>query len=320
MKARAILVLAGIVVAGALAVGGALGLVDLLMGRRDRVVVASKAFTESVILAEITCEWLEQNGVPVDRRFYLGATNITFEGIRSGAVDMYPEYTGTGLMAILQKPPMEDRTAVLRTVKESFEASYGIEWLAPFGFDNTYALAMPEALAARLGIDTISDLLGHTDLRAGFASEFLAREDGWLGLEKKYDLHFNAPPASMEAGLMYQAAASGQLDVISAYSTDGRIDSFHLRVLRDDRSFFPPYEAMLMVRDDALARTPRLRALLEQLDGTIDEKRMRRMNAEVDLGTSSAEEVAREFLASLHVPVGLSARPEGGTSGEVIRK
>jgi glycine betaine/choline ABC-type transport system substrate-binding protein len=299
VKTQAIAVLAAIVLAGALAVKGALGIVDLMAGRRERIVVASKAFTESVILAEITCEWLEDNGIPVDRRFYLGATNITFEAIRSGAVDMYPEYTGTGLMAILQKPPMENRGAVLRTVRESFEASYGIEWLVPFGFDNTYALAMPEDLAARLHIEKISDLLAHTDLRAGFASEFLAREDGWPGLEKKYDLHFRSPPSSMEAGLMYQAAANGQLDVISAYSTDGRIDTFHLRVLRDDRVFFPPYEAMLMVRSDALAHTPHLWALLDQLAGTIDERRMRRMNAEVDFGTRSAEEVAREFLASI---------------------
>jgi glycine betaine/choline ABC-type transport system substrate-binding protein len=296
VKAQAILVLLGIVAFGAAALAGTLALVDLGAGRRDRVVVGSKAMTESVLLAEITSEWLEDNGIPVDRRLYLGATNISFEAIRSGAIDAYPEYTGTGLMAILQVPPKEDRAEVLRTVRDRFEHDYGIDWIVPFGFDNTYALAVPEELAAHLHVETISDLLAHTDLRAGFASEFLAREDGWPGLERKYGLHFAAPPKSMEAGLMYAAAASGQLDVISAYSTDGRIDTFHLRVLVDDRQFFPPYEAMLMFRADALARHPPLRPLLEQLSATIDEKRMRRMNARVDSGERSAEEVAREFL------------------------
>jgi glycine betaine/choline ABC-type transport system substrate-binding protein len=296
-KLRAIAVLLGIVALGAIAVRGALGVVDLGVGRRDRIVVGSKAFTESIILAEITCQWLEENGVSVDRRFYLGATNITFEGIRSGAIDLYPEYTGTGLMAILKRPPMEDRAAVVREVRDAFRPQ-GIEWLAPFGFDNTYALATPEALASRLGVERISDLLSHTDLKAGFASEFLARDDGWPGLERRYGLHFETPPASMEAGLMYQAAATGQLDVVSAYSTDGRVESSHLRVLADDKAFFPPYEAMLMVRSDALAHNPRLRELLDRLAGTLDEREMRHMNAAVDSGARSAEDVARAFLAA----------------------
>jgi len=268
-------------------------------GRRDRVVIGSKAFTESIILAEITAEWLESNGVPVDRRFYLGATNITFEAIRSGAIDVYPEYTGTGLLAILQHAPMEDRAEVLATVRQAFLSAHQIEWMVPFGFDNTYALAIPEHIAGRERIESISDLLQHTRLRAGFASEFLAREDGWPGLERKYGLHFQSPPSSLEAGLMYRAAAQGQLDVVSAYSTDGRVETSHLRVLRDDRNFFPPYEAMLLVRSSALARRPVLRGLLERLSGTIDETKMRRMNADVDSGTRSVEEVARGFVATL---------------------
>ncbi|HEY8075947.1 MAG TPA: glycine betaine ABC transporter substrate-binding protein, partial [Labilithrix sp.] len=214
---------------------------------------------------------------------------------RSGAIDVYPEYTGTALMAILARPPIEDRAAVLPTIRAAL-APQGIEWLTSFGFDNTYALAMPEALAQKLGIARISDLLAHPELRAGFASEFLAREDGWPGLERRYGLHFESPPISMEAGLMYQAAAQGQLDVVSAYSTDGRVESSHLRILDDDRAFFPPYEAMLMVRTQALERNPRVRELLAKLGGTIDEKTMRHMNAEVDSGRRSAEQVAREFL------------------------
>jgi glycine betaine/choline ABC-type transport system substrate-binding protein len=298
-KLRAILVLLGIIAFGGATLAGALALIDATQGRRDRVVIGSKAFTESIILAEITAEWLESNGVPVDRRFYLGATNITFEAIRSGAIDVYPEYTGTGLLAILQHAPMEDRAAVLTTVREAFRSVHQLEWMVPFGFDNTYALAIPEHIAEKQKIESISDLLHHTDLRAGFASEFLAREDGWPGLERKYALHFQTPPSSLEAGLMYQAAAQGQLDVVSAYSTDGRVETSHLRVLRDDRAFFPPYEAMLLVRSSALERRPALRGLLERLSGTIAEKRMRRMNADVDSGARSVEEVARDFLASV---------------------
>jgi glycine betaine/choline ABC-type transport system substrate-binding protein len=297
-KLRAVVVLLGIIAFGAATLAGALALIDATQGRRDRVVIGSKAFTESIILAEITAEWLESNGIPVDRRFYLGATNITFEAIRSGAIDVYPEYTGTGLLAILQRAPMEDRAAVLTTVREAFMSAHQLEWMVPFGFDNTYALAIPEHIAEKHGIASISDLLRHTELRAGFASEFLAREDGFPGLERKYGLHFKVPPSSLEAGLMYQAAAQGQLDVVSAYSTDGRVETSKLRVLRDDRAFFPPYEAMLLVRSSALARRPALRALLERLTGTIDEKKMRRMNADVDGGARSVEEVARDFLAT----------------------
>jgi glycine betaine/choline ABC-type transport system substrate-binding protein len=298
-KIRAVVVLLGIIAFGVATVSLSLALIDVIQGRRDRVVIGSKAFTESIILAEITAEWLESNGVPVDRRFYLGATNITFEAIRSGAIDVYPEYTGTGLLAILQHAPMEDRTAVLATVRQAFLSAHQIEWMVPFGFDNTYALAIPEHIAEKEKIESISDLLKHTRLRAGFASEFLAREDGWPGLERKYGLHFQPPPSSLEAGLMYQAAAQGQLDVVSAYSTDGRVETSHLRVLRDDRSFFPPYEAMLLVRSSALARRPVLRGLLERLSGTIDEKKMRRMNADVDSGARSVEEVARDFVVTL---------------------
>ena len=296
-RLRAIAVLLVIVLFGTGAVAGALSVLDRLTARRDRIVVGSKAFTESVILAEITAQWLETNGVPVDRRFYLGATNISFAAIRSSAVDVYPEYTGTALTAILDRPPMSDPTQVRSTIETEFSQRYGIDWLARFGFDNTYALAVPEELATRLHLERVSDLLAHTELRAGFASEFLARDDGWPGLERTYGLHFKSAPRSMEAGLMYQAAASGQLDVISAYSTDGRIETSHLHVLEDDRHFFPPYEAMLMARHDALTKNPRARELLERLTGSIDEKTMRHMNSMVDSGSRSAEDVARDFLA-----------------------
>jgi osmoprotectant transport system substrate-binding protein len=296
-RVRAVLVLFAIVAFGALTVAGTLALVDRLSGARDRVVVGSKAFTESIILAEIVAQWLEQSDIPVERRFNLGATNISFEAIRSGAVDLYPEYTGTGLMAILQKEPTADRSAVLESVRGEFERQFDITWLDPMGFNNTYALAMLEDLARRRNVTKISDLLGHTDLRVGFDSEFLARGDGWPGLSRRYDLRFQQSPISMEAGLTYQAAASRQVDLISAYSTDGRIETQKLRVLDDDRGFFPPYEAAIMVRREALARSPALLGALRALSGMIDDEEMRRMNAEVDFGSGSVRAVAQGFLA-----------------------
>jgi osmoprotectant transport system substrate-binding protein len=296
-RVRAVLVLFAIVAFGALTVAGTLALVDRFSGARGHVVVGSKAFTESIILAEIIAQWLEQSGVTVERHFNLGATNISFEAIRSGAVDLYPEYTGTGLMAILQEEPTADRTAVLERVRGEFERQFDITWLDPMGFNNTYALAMPEELAKRRNVTRISDLLDHTDLRVGFDSEFLARGDGWPGLSGKYDLRFRESPISMEAGLTYQAAASRQVDLISAYSTDGRIETQNLRVLDDDRGFFPPYEAAIMVRREALARRPALLAALRALSGVIDDEEMRRMNAEIDFGSGSVVAVARGFLA-----------------------
>jgi glycine betaine/choline ABC-type transport system substrate-binding protein len=260
------------------------------------VVIGSKAFTESIIVGEIAAQHLERAGVPVERRFNLGATNICFEAVRSGAIDLYPEYTGTALMAILHHASVADAAQALTAVREELERDHALTWLAPLGFDNTYALAVPEALAARLGIEKISDLRAHPGLRVGFASEFLAREDGWPGLRARYDLRFDTPPGSMEAGLMYQAAASGELDVVSVYSTDGRIETQHLRVLDDDLRFFPPYEAGFIARRASLAKSPRLAELLGGLAGRIGDAEMRRMNADVDLGKRSVEDVARTFL------------------------
>ena len=311
----ALAVLFAIVFSGGLVLAGALAIVGRFADRHDRIVIGSKAFTESIILAEIVSQRLEQDGIQVERRFNLGATNICFEAIHSGAIDVYPEYTGTGLMAILHLSPPEDRSAVLGVVRQEFASKYDLAWLEPLGFDNTYALAMPEALAKSLGVTKISDLLRHTDLRAGFASEFLAREDGWPGLEARYRLHFKKPPSSMEAGLMYQAAASGQLDVVSAYSTDGRIATQHLRVLDDDLGFFPPYQASLLVRSDALARNPKITKLLHSLAGAIGEEEMRQMNADVDFGKRSAADVAHAFLAK----AALEALEVGDAEAEPVK-
>jgi glycine betaine/choline ABC-type transport system substrate-binding protein len=305
-KLRAVLVLLGLVALAVALLRLSFVVVDIDHGthRRDVVVIGSKADTEGLLLGEIMAQWLEAHGgVQVERRFQLGGTNVCFEALRSGAIDLYPEYTGTGLVAILHEAPRSDRVEVYRHVRDRFAGSYALVLLDPFGFDNTYALAVPGSLAQRNGLHTISDLRGHPELRAGFAPEFLARADGWPGLAARYDLAFDEPPRSMEAGLMYRAAASGQLDVISAYSTDGRLDTLHLTVLDDDRHFFPPYEAAPLARRELLARHPAVRTALEALAHTLDDANMRRMNALIDEGHRPVREVARAFLSTLHAPL-----------------
>ena len=276
----------------------------------DAVVIGSKADTEGLLLGEMMAQWLERYaGVHVVRHFQLGGTNVCFQALRTGAIDLYPEYSGTGLVAILHEPPRSDRAEVMRIVRDRFARDHALAWLDPFGFDNTYAIAVPAALAAREGLRTIGDLRAHRELRAGFATEFLARDDGWPGLAARYGLAFDQAARSMEAGLMYQAAASGQLDVISAYSTDGRLDTLHLAVLEDDLHFFPPYEAAPLARRELLARHPRVRTALAALAHTLDDATMRRLNARVDEGHVDVSVVAREFLATVPGPLPSAPTP-----------
>jgi glycine betaine/choline ABC-type transport system substrate-binding protein len=276
---------------------------------RSRIVVGSKRFTESIILAEIVAQELETHEVPVQREFFLGGTHICFEALRSGAIDLYPEYTGTGLTAILGQRATADPEQVMWTLRAEFRARYGLVWLDSLGFSDAYALAMPRKRAAALGIRRISDLVGRNDLAAGFASEFLARGDGWPGLGARYGLSFARGPLGMEAGLMYKAAALGQVDVISAYTTDGRLMTLDFVVLEDDKHFFPPYEAALVVREQAAERAPAMAAVLARLSGRISQDEMRRMNAEVDDGRISVADAAREFLAHNPPP-----EPAGGAA------
>jgi len=295
-RLRALGLLVVWLLATSLLVGATVRLVDRRATEPNEITVGSKRFGESVILGEIVAQALEADRVHVRREFFLGGTNITFRALTSGAIDLYAEYTGTGLTAILGERPLADPAAALAAVRGGF-AHYDVVWLDPLGFSDSYALAMPQARAQALGIRRISDLVGRRDLAAGFASEFFAREDGWPGLRAHYGLMFGRGPFGMEAGLMYKAAAAGQIDVISAYSTDARLDALHFVLLEDDRHFFPAYEAAVVARRDALARVPEARAVLDTLRGLIHEDDIRRMNAAVDDGRAAAE-VARTFLAS----------------------
>ncbi len=303
-RLRALGGLLAIVAIAALLFAGVFALHDIARGRNARIVVGSKAFSESVILGEIIAQMLEaRSGARVDRRHHLGGTQVCFQALRSGALDVYPEYTGTGLVAILMRPAITDPEAVLGIVRREFASRYGLQWTEPLGFENTYAIAVPRRVAQRFGLRRISDLRGHADLSAGFATEFLVRGDGYPGLAQRYGLRFDHAPRSMEAGLMYRAAAEGQIDVISAYATDGRIVTMDFVVLDDDRHFFPPYQAVPLARRDTLARHPLLRSVLRALAGAIDSNAMRRMNADVDSGRAEPADVARRFIAGMSASV-----------------
>ncbi len=299
-RLRAALGLLGFVAATTVIFATLFGVIDLRRANQRQIAVGSKAFTESILLGEIMAQLIEKKtGLPVERRMNLGGTHICFVALVAGEIDLYAEYTGTGLAAILAAPTNTDPTEVLTHVRREFRARWELEWLAPMQFNNTYALAMAEPRAEELGIRKVSDLTKHLDLLAGFPAEFMAREDGYPGLRVHYGLDFEREPKTMEAGLMYGAVANGEVDVISAYATDGRIEKFQLRVLEDDRAFFPPYQATPLARSETLGRHPGVAEALAVLGGKITDAEMRKMNAEIDLGGRSVEDVAAQFVVKI---------------------
>ncbi|MEO7245825.1 MAG: glycine betaine ABC transporter substrate-binding protein [Rubrivivax sp.] len=276
-------------VIGRCLVGALLALLALrgfAAGAADPLTVGSKRFTESYILGEIVRQTLVDAGVPAQHKAGLGNTGILEQALASGAVDVYPEYTGTIVRELLRR---EDGDATLAQLN-AWLAPRGLKAAVPLGFNNTYAIAMSQAKATALGITTISDLARHPALRPGLSHEFLARADGWPALQRAYGLP-QAPGAGLDHGLAYEAVAAGQVDLIDVYSTDAKIGRGKLRVLHDDRKFFPQYDAVLLMRAGVDAR------LLEALAGRIDEATMIALNAEVELDGRSFAEAATGFLA-----------------------
>ena len=261
------------------------------------VVVGSKNFTEQVILGEIVAQLLEAHDVPVDRRLNLGGSFICHQALVSGGLDIYVEYTGTALTAILRQPFDYDAQKVYDRVRDVYRDDLNLEWSAPLGFNNTFAIIVTRARAGELGATKISDLAEHqTTIRPGAGHEFLEREDGLRGLTEAYELEFSIAPRGMELGLIYQALVEGQVDFVAGNSTDGLIEKFNLVVLEDDRRFFPPYDAAAVYRPDTVERYPALGDVLEILGGGIDEPAMRRLNRSVDDERRAVRDVVSEFL------------------------
>jgi glycine betaine/choline ABC-type transport system substrate-binding protein len=265
-----------------------------------RLVVGSKNFTEQIVLAELLAQRLEaQLGIRVERRLNLGGTLICHQAVRAGEIDLYVEYTGTALAAVLQQPPASDPGEVLARVRTGYAQQFALEVTEPLGFDNTFAMVMRGEDARRLGIRTLSDLAPHArKLRAGFGYEFIERPDGYRGLAQTYGLRFAAQPRLMELGLLYRALEQQQVDIVAGSATDGVIAARDFVILEDDRGYFPPYEAVPVVHRHAFARHPRLRELLRGLAGRITAADMRRLNYAVDGEHRDVAQVVREFRAT----------------------
>jgi osmoprotectant transport system permease protein len=261
-----------------------------------RVTVGSKDFTESALLAEIVAQMLETRGVSVERRFELGG-NLPHEALVSGTLDLYPEYTGTSYTAILHHAPISDPRAVYDQVKQDYASKFNVELSPPLGFENTFAILVRGEEARRLNLKTISDATPHTPRwRAGFGQDFMSRADGYPGFSKAYGLKF-AEVREMDLSLTYIALSSRQVDLIAANSTEGRIVTLDLFQLADDRRYFPPYEAVYLVRQDSVTRVPALREVLSKLANAISTEEMRRLNYEVDGNKRDPKEVVREWLS-----------------------
>jgi osmoprotectant transport system permease protein len=283
------------------------------------LIIGSKNSEENRLLGEIFAQLIEaRTHIPVERRLGLAGTQVCFEALRTGAIDLYPEYTGTGLVSILGAPTDGDPRRVLLTVRREFQQRWDLWWLGSLGFQNAYALGLPEALAAREHVATITDLVRAAPrLRAAFGAEFLARPDGLPGLERVYGLHFGNV-RSMQEALKYQAVALGSIDVLDVYTTDGRLLRGNLRVLQDDRRFFPPYEAAPLVRGVALRAHPELATVLSLLAGAFDDVAMRKLNLRLQVEHVDPAELARQALTDFGL-VGSPKvpSPSGRSRGEM---
>jgi osmoprotectant transport system permease protein len=265
---------------------------------RPPVVIGTKNFTEQLILGELMAQLIESRSIPVKREFNLGGTMICHGALETGSIDLYAEYTGTGLTAILKEDVIADPTKALTAVRDGYRDAFEAEWLSPFGFNNTYAITVTAGVAEELNLETISELVTAAgEMKAGFTAEFAERPDGYPGLRAAYGLRFDSV-IDLDPSLMYEAIANGDVHVICAFATDGRIAAFDLQPLIDDRGFFPPYQAAPVIRAEMLATRPELRALLSLLGDRLDDATMQQLNYAVDGDKRAPAAVAREFLAA----------------------
>jgi osmoprotectant transport system substrate-binding protein len=264
----------------------------------DRIVIGSKNFTEQLILGELFAQIIEaRTHLPVERRFYLAGTFICQQAILAGRIDVYPEYTGTSLTAVLKQQPSGDKGEVYRRVQEDYAKQFGLIVGPPLGFDDTFAMVIRGDDARRLKLKTMSQAAAFApQWRAGFGYEFMERPDGYKGLVASYGLRFAGPPRIMDLGLVTRALKERQVDLIAGNNTDGLIPALDLFVLEDDHHYFPPYEAVAIMRGEMLKNHPEVGAALDALAGAISDDDMRRLNYAVDGEHHDATVVVREFL------------------------
>ena len=281
----------------------ALGFVALLNAcgppRADRVVIGSKNFTEQLVLGEIIAQQIEnKTHLPVERRFYLAGSYICHQAILGGRIDVYPEYTGTALTAILKQQPSSNPEQVYNQVKAEYAKRFNLEVGQTLGFNDTFAIEIRGEDARRFGLKTISQAAAYTPKwRAGFGYEFMERPDGYKGLAATYGLRFAESPRIMDLGLLARALKDKQVDLAAGNTTDGLIPALDLFVLEDDKHYFPPYEAVPIIRQETLAHHPEVRQALNELAGKISDDDMRQLNYAVDGQHRDVKQVVRQFLS-----------------------
>jgi glycine betaine/choline ABC-type transport system substrate-binding protein len=267
-------------------------------GARNHIVVGSKNFTEQLILGEIVAQRIEARmHQPVERKLDLGGTLLAHQALLAKDIDMYPEYTGTAFTNVLKRSGVTDPAIVLEQVRAEYSTGFHIDWLDPLGFENSFAMTIRGDDARARHLATLSDAaanpMGFT-LGAGY--EFLTRPDAYGALNRAYAIKWTAAPKSMDLGLLYQALEQKQVSMAAANTTDGLLNKLDVIVLKDDKHVFPPYQACIVVREEALAAYPNLRAILSGLSGKISDAEMRNMNYAVDAQHRPARDVAKEFL------------------------
>ncbi len=267
--------------------------------RRAQVIVGSKNFTEQLILGEMYAQLLAARDLSVERRLNLGGTQIAMAALRKGDIDVYPEYTGTALIAELHLAPLTDAAAIYRTVKTAYAQRYGLTWLDPAPMNNTQALATTRAIAQRYHVRTLSDLSAVApQLRLGAVPEFTERPDGLPGLQRLYGGFRFKQVRLFDIGLKYKALLTGNVDVVVAFGTDGQIAADDLLVFVDDKHLWPVYAVAPVVRDDTLRRYPVIAPALNALSPRLTDATMRRLNKAVDIDESEPADVAKQFLKS----------------------
>ena len=277
----------------------ALSLTGCSPPRPNHPVIGAKNFTEQVILGELVAQEIEaKSSLKVERRFYLAGSYIAQQAIAAGRIDAYVEYTGTALTAILKQPVDKDPASSLATVTRLYREKYNIVVAPPLGFENTFAMVVRGADAKRLHLQTLSEAVPYaTKWKLGVGYEFEERPDGLRGLSAAYGLNFDGSPRTMDLGLLYRALNSNQVDIVAGNSTDGPIKAFGLQVLQDDKHYFPPYQAVPLVREQSLQRWPQMRAAFEALAGKVSAEEMQAMNEAVDGQHRDPANVVREFRA-----------------------
>jgi osmoprotectant transport system substrate-binding protein len=267
---------------------------------KAQIVIGSKFFTEQVVLAELLAQHIEtRTGIHVERKSNLGGTLLIHKAMQAGQLDLYVEYTGTALTAVLNESPNGDSNAVYQRVKDQYAQKFNFAVTEPLGFENTFAMVIRGDDAQRLHLVRTSDIAAVAQKwRVGVGYEFLERSDGFRGWSDRYGLHFATAPSVMDLGLIYRALQDHKVDLVAGNSTDGVIDSLHLVILQDDRHYFPPYDAVPIVRQAALDKYPALRGALADLAGKVSSADMRHLNYLVDAEQRDAAAVVREFRQS----------------------